>query len=154
MRVVIHQGEEPVLGESTEVASHDAFAAADGSGDTSGFGAGVRRDREHHQVLAMPALHQVLTEKSSGADAEAEARGDRQVIIVVIPTQALNPRAKSTGGVKRADRIAGSDRTDLPGWVYAVRGGHRDSCLRVALGNCSRSSSSTNWRSFLRDVVR
>jgi hypothetical protein len=44
VHVVVDQGHEPVLGESAEVASHDAFGGSDGSGDASGLGTRVGRD--------------------------------------------------------------------------------------------------------------
>ncbi|MET9184955.1 hypothetical protein ABZX63_06815 [Streptomyces tendae] len=81
MYVVVDPDDEPVLDESAEVASHDTFGGADGPGDTSGLSTRMSRDvREHHQVLAMPALHQVLTEKAGGADAEAQGCGEGGVV--------------------------------------------------------------------------
>lgn len=58
MYVVFNQEDEPVLCESAEVSSHDTFGGTDGTGDATGFNTRASRDvREHHEVLAMPALH-------------------------------------------------------------------------------------------------
>lgn len=81
MYVVFDQEHEPVFGESAEGASHDAFRGADGSGNATGLSPWVGRDvREHHQVLAMSALHQVFAEEAGSADAEAQGRGEGCVV--------------------------------------------------------------------------
>ncbi|MFD4578084.1 hypothetical protein ACFWNK_38025 [Streptomyces sp. NPDC058417] len=35
---------------------------------------------EHHQILAMPALHQIHTEKAASADAEAQSCGEGGIV--------------------------------------------------------------------------
>ncbi|MER5439142.1 hypothetical protein [Streptomyces sp. NPDC002790] len=60
---VVDQGHQPVVGEATEIAVHDTFRGAYGSGDGTCLGTWVGRDvGEYRQVLAMSALHQVLAE--------------------------------------------------------------------------------------------
>lgn len=68
------------IGEPAEVAGHNALGGTDGLGGTTRVSTGVGPQCKHHQVVAISALHQALTEKSADADAEAQGRGERGVV--------------------------------------------------------------------------
>lgn len=123
MVVVLEQDHETLLGESTEVASHDAFGCTDGSSDGTDITTGVGGDVcEHHYVLAVLALHQVLTEKPGCADTEAQGRGE----CGVVPSRLGGPRVQGSerqqdGGGETDGSYCGTRQVALLGYVSSTR---------------------------------
>lgn len=140
-RAVRDDHQEPVVGESVEVAGHDSFGSTNGSGNVPRCGSGMHRDvREDRSIAAVAALYQVLAEQPSRADAETQCREKGTVVLSLV----RGPRVQgakgqedggseaggSEGGIRQVGLLGSGPRgRDRPAQGYGLPS--RSTCLLV-----------------------